>query len=72
VTDVNQNMKLMRCGNCGEELVRVFRREDEKNPAPMLAVECSKCRSITEITIRNEPVLQFNWGQGAEGILSVF
>jgi hypothetical protein len=66
-----QDAKRMRCGNCGCGTMEVYCKGGERFYPSQLFIECQGCKSVTEVKL-TLPKLVLDWGEGAEGILSVF
>lgn len=60
-----EDAKLMRCGNCGCDTIKVYQAKG------FLVAECTQCKSTSHIKI-SHPSIVIGWGENSEGILCVF
>lgn len=60
------NLKLMKCGNCGNETLRIFQGIDR------FILECESCKSTSKIYVER-PKIIIGWPeQNSRGIFTVF
>lgn len=59
------NAKQLKCGNCGNETVRVF------DVSGVLMLECTQCKSTTKITV-SKPEIELEFGDGSDGRMCIF
>lgn len=63
---MKEDMKILKCGGCGESKVNLYISE-----AGEILAECTKCERETKLTI-NKPVISLEWGDNGNGVLCVF
>ena len=59
------NAEKLRCGGCGNHEIELYINEEKE-----LFAECTRCKSVTTLTV--SPKIELGWGEGADGILCVF
>lgn len=60
------SMKLMRCGNCGCNLVEVYTDRKFK-----VILECSECKATTKLQVP-KPKIRFEFGDDSPGCHTIF
>lgn len=57
---MEENVRLLSCGGCGNALVKVYSKKDDNMDE--LFIECSSCNSITAIKVQ-QPKMSIDWNK---------